>query len=292
MVFAALAVAGFVAINSGPIGLVFAAAFLLLGAALLGRDGMEALWRQRRSAVRLTAAALAVAVILALLWRQEAGSAPGLFGISPLFTNLWHGVKQLPSVLRDSLGTFGLENVPLPHPAYWVGWIFQLGLIGAALCLARRRDRIVLVAVILLAIVFPVLFWAWIDRLTGFGLAGREVLPILAMIPMAAGEVIYRGHHRLLGTRSGHRMVAAAIVAIALFQGYAWWINARVMAGAPTTLWFYNHATWVPPLGWFPWIAATLIAMLAMISFALLAAGEPSFERSASPEPGVPVPAS
>ena len=99
--------------------------------------------------------------------------------------------------------------------------------------LARRRDRIVLVAAILFAIVFPVLFWAWVDRLTGFGLAGREVLPILVMIPMAAGEAKHRGHHRLLGTRSGHEDGAAAIVAIAVFQGYAWWINARVMAGAP-----------------------------------------------------------
>ena len=36
-VFTALAVAGFVAILSGPIGPVFAAAFLLLGALLLGR---------------------------------------------------------------------------------------------------------------------------------------------------------------------------------------------------------------------------------------------------------------
>jgi hypothetical protein len=288
-VFTALAVAGSVAILSGPIGPVFAAAFLLLGAVLLGRDGVRELWRGRPRAVILTACTLAVAIILALVWRHFAGTARGLFGISPFFRNLRLGVDQLPGVFRDSLGTFGLLTVPLPQLVYWIGWIFEFGLIVAALCLARARDRVLLVGVTLLAVAFVVLFWAWIDRLTGFGVQGREVLPILAMIPMTAGEAIYRGRHRLLGTRVAHVALAAAVVAIALFQGYAWWINARAMAGAPGTLLFYKHATWSPPLGWAPWI---VLALLAMISFALFAVSELPSERSPSPQHAVPAPAS
>jgi hypothetical protein len=64
------------------------------------------------------------------------------------------------------------------------------------------------------------------------------------------------------------------------------------MAGAPGTVWFINRAIWSPPLGWFPWIALVLLAMLAMILVAVLGAGEVSPERSASPERAVPVPAS
>ena len=291
-VFTALAVAGFVAILSSPIGPAFAAAFLLLGALLLGRRGIQQLWSGRRRVAGLAGATLAVAVFLALLWRHFAGIAPGLFGISPLFRNLRLGVDQLPGVFRDWLGTFGLEKVPLPHVAYRIGWIFEFGLVAAAMCLARARDRVVLAVVTVVAIASLVLFWAWSDRLTGFPLQGREVLPILAMIPMTAGEVIYRSRHRLLDTRAGHVSVAAAVVAIALFQGYAWWINASAMAGAPGTVLFSNHATWLPPLGWAPWIALTLLAMLALVWFALLAAGGVSSERHASPEPAVPVPVS
>lgn len=291
-VFAALAVTGFVAMLSGPIGPVFVAAFLLLGALLLGRGGIAQLWRQRQRAVSLTAGTLIVALVLALVWRHYAGVAPGLFGISPLFPNLWHGVLQLPGIFRDSLGTFGLENVPLPQAAYWAGWIFELGLAGAALFFARRRDRAVLVVVMALAVAFPVLFWAWVDRLTGFALSGREVLPIIAMIPMAAGEVLYRGRPRVLGTRAGLRVLAAALLAIAVFQGYAWWINARTWSESPTDrLWFPDHAMWAPPLGWIFWIVLLLLAVVAMISFALFTAAEPSAEQTASPEQTLPVPA-
>jgi hypothetical protein len=291
-VFTALAVAGFVAILSGPIGPLLAGACLVPGALLLGRDGMRELWRGRRHAVIAAAGTLGVALFLALLWRHYAGTAPGLFGISPLFRNLWLGVKQLPGVLRESLGTFGLENVTLPPLAYWIGWIFEFGLIATALCLARARDRAVLIVVTLLAIVFPVLFWAWIDRLTGFNLEGREVLPVLAMIPMTAGEVMYRSRHRWLGTRAVHVLLTTALLAIAAYQGYAWWINAGANAGSPRTLLFYRAAAWSPPLGWFPWIALVLLAVLAMILFAVLGAGKRSPEHSASPERRVPVPAS
>jgi hypothetical protein len=291
-VFAALAVTGFVAILAGPIGPVFAAAFLLLGVVMLGRDGIRELWHQRPRPVALIAATLAIAVFLALLWRHYAGTAPGLFGISPLLRNLSLAVQQLPGVLRESLGTFGLETVPLPTLAYSIAWIFEFGLIVAAVCLARARDRLVLVVVTVLAIAFPVLFWAWIDRLTAFNLEGREVLPVLAMIPMAAGEVMYRSRHRWLGTRAGHALLTAALLAIAAFHGYAWWINAGANAGAPRTVLFYRAAVWTPPFGWAPWIALVLLAVLAMILFAVLGAGELSPKRSASPERRAPVPAS
>ncbi len=60
-----------------------------------------------------------------------------------------------------------------------------------------------------LALAFPVLFYAWVDRFTGFGLQGREVLPALMLIPLVAGEIISRHRaviaHRVMGETSARR---------------------------------------------------------------------------------------
>ena len=65
--------------------------------------------------------------------------------------------------------------------------------IAGAVWLGDRRERLVLAGVLVLVLAFPVLFWAWVDRFTGFTLRGREVLPIILLIPLVAGEIM-SGH--------------------------------------------------------------------------------------------------
>jgi hypothetical protein len=282
-VLVAASACGAIAVLSGPIGAVFVAAYVLLALALLGRSGILELWNGRRAGTVRALIPIVIAVVLALVWRDESGIAPGLFSIRPFFGSLHGGLRQLAPVLRDTLGTFGSQNVSLPTPVYWLGWIFELGLIATALAVGGRDDRRVMLGVTAVGLLFPVLFWAWIDRLTGFALAGREVLPILLLMPLTAGEVIRRGcsaerpvpgRAQLLGRVgrvAARRVVAGALVAIAAFQAYSWWFNAKAMAGAPHTLAFYSNAVWKPPLGWLPWI---VLALLGVLSFVLFAAGE------------------
>ena len=69
----------------------------------------------------------------------------------------------------------------------------MLSLLIAAISLGDLRERRLVVTVCaLLGLAFPVLFYAWVDRFTGFGLQGREVLPVLMLIPLVAGEVVNR----------------------------------------------------------------------------------------------------
>ena len=63
----------------------------------------------------------------------------------------------------------------------------MLSLLIGAISLGNLRERRLVVTVALLGLAFPVLFYAWVDRFTGFGLQGREVLPVLMLIPLVGG---------------------------------------------------------------------------------------------------------
>jgi hypothetical protein len=117
-----------------------------------------------------------------------------------------------------------------------------------------------------------VLAYAWVYRYSGFGMQGRQVLPVLMLIPLVAGELVYR---RLEVARrpKARWVLGASVAAVALFQAYAWWYDARDAAGAPGTLRFYAHATWSPPLGWIVWIVVAALGTLALLGCGWLSAG-------------------
>ena len=97
---------------------------------------------------------------------------------------------QLGPVLRDSVGTFGSLTRHLPSAAYWLWWLFVTAIIIGAMWLASRRERSLLASVVIVALAFPVLFYAWVYRFTGFGLQGRYALPVTILIPLLAGKII------------------------------------------------------------------------------------------------------
>jgi uncharacterized membrane protein YjdF len=118
-----------------------------------------------------------------------------------------------------------------------------------------------------LALLFPVVFYAWVFRHTGFGLQARYVMPLLALIPLLGGELMFRSRERL-PRGAVHLLPGVAIAVVAGFQLFAWWINARDWAGKPNAVWFLSGPQWSPPQGWLPWTIAALLgtAMLLAIS--------------------------
>ncbi len=264
-VWVAFGLAGAVAILTGPIGLEFTIADAVLFGVLLGRRGLDDLRQERQ--LRVCALTLLAAAVVAFIYSRIAGFSEKL-GISPLWSSLKGGVHQLWEVLQGAVGNFASLTVPVPLAACWIWWLLVVALLAGALRLGDRRERRMLAAVTVLVLVFPVLFWAWFDRLTGFGLEAREVLPPLMLIPLLAGEVIFRHRAVLTGRRSARLALSGAIALIALFQAYAWWLSARAAAGAPGTIRFYAHATWSPPLGWMPWIALAALGTIALLGFA------------------------
>jgi hypothetical protein len=176
-------------ILSGPIGLEFAIVGLLLFGALLSRNDLR----------DLRSGAVGRAVSLSALILHGSGPFAGLPPYRRLRSELrdialWHslrgGVDQLPEILREAVGNLGSLSLPLPRAAYWIWSV--LGLVAAAMWLGTRRECFVMVAVGVLALAFPVLFCAWVDRFTGYTVEGREVLPALMLVPLVAGEIVSR----------------------------------------------------------------------------------------------------
>jgi Predicted membrane protein (DUF2142) len=262
------AVSGAAAILAGPIGLEFVLLELALFAALLGRPGLRKMRSARGRPLLLVAAvALVAAGVVALIYTRIAGFA-ATFRISPIGHGLHEGLLQLSPVLRGAVGIFGALTVFLPLAANWIWWLVVLGLVAAAIWLGNRRERMVIGGVVVVALAFPVLFYAWIDRFTGFGLQAREVLPPLMLIPLVTGEVVNRHRFQVAQRRWAQPALGGAIALIAAFQAYAWWYDARIVAGAPSTIRFYAYAKWTPPGGWLPWIGFAVFGTAAMLVFA------------------------
>jgi hypothetical protein len=263
----ALAASGAVAILAWPLGLAFAAGYLVLSALLLGRDGLRELYGKGGRELRVSATVLSIAAAVAVVYSRVSGLGEGRFSISPIGSGIRAGLDQLVYVLKDSVGHFGSLTVALPLAAYWIWWLIIVALVLVALAVGAVKERVLMLVVVLASLAFPVLFYAWFVRFTGFGLQGRELLPGLIGVPMLAGEIVHR-HRAAIAGRILQPVIAAVLLIIALFQGYAWWYNARTTAGAPGTIRFYAHATYAPPLGWGPWIAFAAAGVLAIVSFA------------------------
>lgn len=275
------ALSGAVSILAWQVGPVFVTAALALGVALLGRQGLRSIRPSRP--LRLSALVFITATGLYLAYGLSSGVFHSTFGITPIWKRVREGLDQLPPVLQHAVGSFGSLTVPLPLAADWLWWGMVIALVVAALYVSSRRERLVLLAAMVLALLFPVLFYAWVYRFTGFGLQGRYVLPVLSLIPLLAGEFIRRAAAATQPAPLFRRSLGLAIAIIALFQGYAWWINARFSAGAPHAIRFYAHALWSPPLGWGLWIALAVLAMALLIGIVLTQRlrSVPSDERAA-----------
>jgi hypothetical protein len=267
-VWTAFIVTGVAAILAAPIGLEFVILQLVLFGALLGRGGVSELRQMRsRRTIQIAAVALLAAAAVAVAYSRIAGFA-ATFRISPLVHGLHEGLTQVSPVLRGSVGIFGSLTIFLPSPAYWIWWILVAALVLAAIWLGTRRERVLTIVVAALALAFPIFFYAWVVRFTGFGLQAREVLPPLMLIPLVAGEVVSRNSSRIADRPLARIALGGVIALVALFQAYAWWYDARNVAGAPGTLRFYAHAHWSPPVGWWLWIAFALAGTLALLAFA------------------------
>lgn len=157
----------------------------------------------------------------------------------------------------DLVGGFGYLEFDLPA---WVPLVWALvvcGLLGAALRAAPPRRRLTLAAAVgAVGVGLPVLLYAAVIRHTGFGLQARYVLPVIAVLPLVAGELASR---RARGR--GWFLAAGAVLAAA--QLGAWWANARRSAvGIDGPAWFLGAAERAPPGGWVPW------ALLAVVGSA------------------------
>ncbi len=164
--------------------------------------------------------------------------------------------------LQEIVGRFGYLNVPLPT-AIVIAWtLLALTLVWFGLQAADRRSRIVLAVAVVITFLGPIYLFASVIRNTGFGLQGRDYLPIVSVLPILAFELIRR---RPPPARTLASLFAIITSAAATMQLVAWWINSRRYAvGSNGPWWFLSHAQWSPPVGWGLWIAVVLAGALTL----------------------------
>jgi hypothetical protein len=270
-VWALLACSGAATMLAWQLGPVFvlidaAAIALLLGAS----PGRELLARERKR-VRTVALVLIGALGLYLAWALTDGTSHATIRIAPVVHGLRLGVSELSYVFREAVGVFGSLTVPLRSAFCRLWWLLIAAAVVGAVVLGTRRIRLIVLGLTVVGFAFPVVFYAWVYRFSGYDLQGRYVLPLLALIPLVSGEVINQARDRI-PRRAAFWLPAVTIGAVAVVQLDAWWTSARAAAGATAYQWFIPHASWHPPLGWWLWVVVAVAgcAALAASGVALL----------------------
>ena len=263
-VWIAAAAAGAVTILAWQLGPAFVIADLAVAISLVGRKQLRLLTHTRARRLWGTAAVLGAALVLYIVYGIEVHLFHSSLVLSPFWKSLRGGIDQIDPVLQQAVGVFGSLTVPLPEFMVKLWQLLVIVLTLFALALADTRRRVLLLVVVVASLAIPVLFYAWSYRLSGFGLQGRYFLPVLALVPMLSGELIYRRRERLWVW--AHSIPGLVVVGVAVFQLYAWWTNARVMSGGYGLLWIQRSVAWQPALGWWPWFALALGGSLALVA--------------------------
>lgn len=283
-VWAALAASALVLTTSRSVGPVWLVVLLAVVVALRGPRVALEVARSHRRAAAMTAAVSAVGVVATVVWRVIVEPKPAV-RVSDVVGGLWPGLRQVPSVLAQGIGSFGWFDVDMPWPLYAVWAVLVVALVGLALTVGSARERGVLVALVALEVVGTVVFFAVVIRPTSpdFKMQGRYVLPLLVALPLVAGEVL-GGHPRrvasVLRDRVSTVFPVATVAAVAV-HGLAWVANARYYQDGAVFRREYP-ARWEPWGGWPLW-ALVAAGAVALAWLALVAGGRT--ERVAAVRP-------
>lgn len=250
--------------STGPlwVGVDFALVLLLAG----GRHARAVV---QSAPVQAGASALVVALaaVVNRVWEAAHGPKPKL-GLSPLGDSLAEIHRQARGAIESAIGWFGSLEVKPPSIAYFLWAALVLGLLLLAVRVGTRRERLSLLLATGAGIAIPALLVAGFMRHTGFPLQGRHVLPLCAVVPLIAGEVVLR--HGAILSRVSRRLVAAAFPVAALVQATCFYAAARFAAvGRDGPWWFLGDAHWSPPAGWPLWLGTVALGSLAVAAAAV-----------------------
>ncbi len=237
---------------SRQLGVVSLGVFTLVLLALGGwreiRDGL----RERSRMMWATVVVPLVATVAVAGW--EAGfDHPVLLGPWVSGASLERFVRTLAVPLVDeAVGQFGWLDVRPPTAVNLVWFLAAALLVVVALVRGDRRDRVLLLGLLVVAVVVSYVTYSRAFYGVNAGLQGRHVLPILSLVPLWSAAVLVRRPP----SRRWRAGVAALCLALPVVVLVGLYLNAQRYAvgldsgfGGLGDLWFVPHAQWAPPLG-------------------------------------------
>jgi Predicted membrane protein (DUF2142) len=253
--------------TTGPAWVVFDC-LAIIGLTGLGRT-RAIVAHSRRSALSATAIVVA-AMVSTVVW-QEVYGPPSSIHAHDFVDALRPTISALPSKFTQVVGVFGWLDAPMPALSVLAWQALAAALITAGFLVGGIRARRALVAVIAASLAVSIVFGAWFRALAGIESSqGRHLLPIVAAIPLMAGEIIYRNRARLRMLRAEGLFAPVACVC-GFLQVVGWWANARRQShGVNGKVIFLESPAWSPPLGWVFWTAVVLASFLMIVTAAVM----------------------
>jgi hypothetical protein len=259
----ALGVSGAVLACARALGPAFVVVDATLVAGFVGLSRLVRAGQAARTQAVAASGAIAFAAIASLVWEFTRQPRPQPTGDSALDA-IGPSLSRLPELARQVVGVFGALDAPMPAAGY-VLWALLLALLaGAAFVLGSRRERIALSALGAVVIVV-ILVMSVVYREIG-PLHGRYALPVIVLLPLAAGEVVLRRRARLPAFQRA-ALVSGSFTLAAGVHALGWWASGRRFAVGADGSWLFPwSAEWSPPLGWAPWLALVAIAVAALVT--------------------------
>jgi hypothetical protein len=248
---------------------------VLAAGLLLGRVQVRALLR--RPEVRwwgVAAAVMSVGSLAYIEWvrRQLPIERPGQ-GLSA-------ALDKLPWYLRQGVGIFGSNDIPLPDAVYWAwGGLFAV-LIALGLVLARRPQALVLLAVLAAGIGVQIGAEGFSLPPIGFFWQGRYALPLLVGVPIVASSIVSEAEGRWTAIAERLQPVAIPLLVVAGLAQLASFLQA-VRRFAVTLDGPGNPVTYLFSPRWSPATAPAPV-WVAMFAAALVASGWLALRRSSA----------
>lgn len=302
-VWAATAVSGFTLSLSRSPGPIWVVLDLIVLGFLLPWSETRRRVRGQPKAAFVTALVLALGIVLNRAWEGLYGSHLRLTlsevrALRPISS-------QLEGLFSQQVGNFGWIDTPMSPTLVAVWFTLVLLLVAVALVLGTPRERTVLTLTLVGCLAGTIGLQLAFKAGTGFDAQGRHVLPFTVMLPLLAGHILTQHHARIPWQPRTHPsprrgptttvllpalggLVVAGLVALG--QAGGWYTNSRRNAvGAAGPRWFFTHPEWQPPLGWYPWLATTLVASaLAALALCLPGGLLPRSTGLATTTPGGP----
>ncbi len=237
---------------------------LLLAVLLIGRSRLSLRWPASRHAMALAGLATLAGIALNRYWEARYGPNVKLT-LLPGAHALWSAAKALVRTQPQLIAVFGFVNVhPRVPEVLW--WLFVAGIVLLALARTRGRGRTALIIALALFVVGPIYLDAAVLANTGFGLQGRHYLPLAALLPLLAFDLL---RDRLAADPRRRGAFAVVASTLVVLQIWSWWANSGHWAVGPSgPVWFLGRAVWSPPLGWGTWVAlmgAGGVLLLALV---------------------------
>ncbi len=214
--------------------------------ALCDRGRLQAVLRRRD--VRVWASVVAVATGLALAWTLSVGVS--VLGYAALAR--WSRPHIAAVVLgntgtyiRQMVGLFGFDNVAAPLFTFVICWSLASLLVLAAVALARRRQLLVLIALVGATILLPVALDVLEARKLGYLWQGRYSLPLATGLPLLAAFIVGKARAQI---EQKHRVVTLGVIAaivVAHVGAFVWFLR-HFMWGRGQ--WSLLHSQWEPPI--------------------------------------------